>query len=158
MSIPETTFTAEPGSHVATTVAVVDAPKAAVYRAYTEADLLVRWWGPRELTSKVERFEAVTGGSWRVVHVDPAGGEYGFGGVYHEVSADRIVNTFEFDGAPGHVSLESVTFEEVDGKTRVSSLSVFQSVEDRDAMAASGMAEFAPIGMAQLQEVAASLA
>ncbi|MGW2660357.1 SRPBCC family protein [Nocardia tengchongensis] len=157
MSNPETTFTAEPNSHVATTVALIDAPKAAVYRAYTEADLMVRWWGPRELTSKVERFEPVTGGSWHIVHVDPAGNEYGFRGVYHEVGPDRIVNTFEFDGTPGHVCLESVTFDEEDGKTRVTSLSVFQSIADRDGMAASGMAEFAPIGMAQLQEVAAGL-
>ncbi|MFI6870227.1 SRPBCC family protein [Nocardia sp. NPDC050406] len=157
MSNPETTYTAEPNSHAATTTAIIDAPKAAVYRAYTEADLLVRWWGPRELTSKVEQFEPVTGGAWRVVHVDPSGAEYGFRGVYHEVSPDRIVNTFEFDGTPGHVCLETVTFEDVDGKTRVTSQSVFQSVEDRDGMAQSGMEEFAPVGMAQLQEVASSL-
>ncbi|QLY31832.1 SRPBCC family protein [Nocardia huaxiensis] len=157
MSNPETTYTAEPNSHVATVSAVIDAPKAAVYRAHTEIDLYLRWWGPRELTSKVEKFEPFTGGSWRITHVDPEGNEYGFRGVYHEVSADRIVHTFEFDGTPGHVSLETITFEEVDGKTKVTTLSVFQSVADRDGMAQSGMEEFAPIGMAQLQEVAASL-
>lgn len=157
MSNPETTFTAEPGSHEATVVAVVDAPKPAVYRAYTEPDLFTKWWGPKELTSKVDTFEPVTGGKWRIVHVDPDGNEYGFHGVYHLVSPDKIINTFEFEGVPDHVCLETVTFEDVDGKTRIVSHSVFQSVADRDGMKDTGMEDFAPVGMAQLQEVASAL-
>jgi uncharacterized protein YndB with AHSA1/START domain len=156
-STPETTFIAEPGSPEATIVAVIDAPRDAVYRAYTEPDLYVQWWGPSELTSKVDAFDAATGGSWRIVHVDPAGNEYGFHGVYHLVSPDAIVSTFEFEGVPGHVCLQTATFEDVDGKTRVTSQSVFQSVADRDGMKDTGMEEFAPVGMAQLAKVAASL-
>ena len=157
MSDPETTFTAEPDSNEATVTAVIDAPREAVYRAYTEIDLFTEWWGPEELTSKVDRFEPTTGGSWRLVHVDPDGNEYGFHGVYHLVSPERIVNTFEYEGVPGHVCLETVCFEDVDGKTRVTSQSVFQSVADRDGMKDSGMEDFAPVGMAQLQKVAARL-
>jgi uncharacterized protein YndB with AHSA1/START domain len=154
----ETTFSAEPGSHAATITAVVDAPRDAVYRAYTEPGLFTQWWGPAELTSKVERFEPVDGGSWRIVHVGPDGSEYGFHGVYHLVSQDKIVNTFEFEGVAGHVCLETVTFEDLDGgRTRLVARSVFESVEDRDGMKDSGMEAFAPVGMAQLEKVAQSL-
>jgi uncharacterized protein YndB with AHSA1/START domain len=158
MSTPETTFTAEPNSNEATVTAVIDAPADKVYRAYTEVDAFLRWWGPRELTSKVDTFEAETGGRWRIVHVDPEGGEYGFHGVYHLVRQDKIINTFEFEGVPDHVCLETVTFEDLgDGTTRVVTHSVFQSVADRDGMKDTGMEQFAPIGMAQLQEVAQDL-
>src|SRR5262245_21500047 len=154
----ETTFSAEPGSPSATIIAVVDAPKDAVYRAYTEAGLFTQWWGPQELTSKVDRFDPVDGGSWRIVHVDPDGNEYGFHGVYHLVGPDKIVNTFEFEGFPGRVCLETVTFEDLgDGRTRLVAQSGFESVEDRYGMKDSGMEEFAPVGMAQLEKVAQGL-
>jgi uncharacterized protein YndB with AHSA1/START domain len=100
----------------------------------------------------------VTGGAWRVVHVDPDGNEYAFRGVYHEVvPSERVVLTFEFEGMPGHVCLERHTFESVDGGTKVTQHSVFQSVEDRDGMAESGMEQHAPVAMAQLQDVASGL-
>lgn len=159
MTTPETSFVAEPGSHDVTSSAVIDAPLDAVYRAYVDPELFVRWWGPAELTSKIERWEPETGGSWRVVHVDPDGNEYGFRGVYHDVvPAERIVMTFEFEGMPGHVALETHTFEAVEGGTRVTQHAVYQSVADRDGMNESGAAEFAPVGMAQLQDVARSVA
>ena len=158
MSAPETTFIAEPGSHEVTTSAVIAAPLAAIYRAYVEQDLFVRWWGPKELTSKVDRWEPVTGGSWRVVHVDPDGNEYAFRGVFHEVvPGERLVLTFEFEGMPGHVCLETHSFETVDGGTKVTQHAVFQSVADRDGMKDSGMEQHAPVAMGQLQDVARSL-
>jgi uncharacterized protein YndB with AHSA1/START domain len=158
MPNPETTFVAEPGSHVCTTSAVVQASLDSVYRAYVERDLFVRWWGPAELTSKVDRWEPVTGGSWRVVHIDNDGNEYGFRGVFHEVVPhERLVLTFEFEGMPGHVCLETHTFEAVGGATKVVQHAVFQSVADRDGMRESGMEQHVPVAMAQLQEVAQSL-
>lgn len=158
MTPPETTFTAEPGSHAATTTAVLAADAASIFRCYTERDLFVQWWGPADLTTRVERWEPTTGGSWRVVHIDPDGNEYGFRGVFHDVGPDRVVQTFEFEGMPGHVCLETHTFEPVDGGTRVTQHSVFQSVEDRDGMAQSGMESHAPVAMAQLQEAAQGIA
>jgi uncharacterized protein YndB with AHSA1/START domain len=155
---PETQFIAEPGSHATTTIAVLDAPVDKVFRAYTEAEPLSRWWGPRELTTRIETLDARPGGSWRVIHTDPDGNEYAFRGVYHDVVPnERIVQTFEFEGMPGHVCLETATLEDVDGKTKVTAHSVYQSVEDRDGMNQSGAEEFAPVGMAQLEEVASSL-
>jgi uncharacterized protein YndB with AHSA1/START domain len=154
----QTTFVAEPGSNEATISAVIDAPRDKVFRAYTEPDLFTAWWGPEELTTKVDVFDAVAGGSWRVLHVDPSGGEYGFRGVFHSVSPDMIVQTFEFEGLPGHVCLQTAWFEDLgDGRTRVVNQSVFQSVADRDGMKDSGMEEHAPVGMAQLARVVATL-
>jgi uncharacterized protein YndB with AHSA1/START domain len=158
MATPDTTFVAEPGSHEVTTSAVIDASAAAVYRAYVDPDLFVQWWGPAELSSKVDRWEPVRGGSWRVVHIDNDGTEYAFRGVYHDVvPGERIVLTFEYEGMPGHVCLETHTFEAVDGRTRVTQHAVFQSVADRDGMKDSGMEQHAPVAMAQLQEVASRL-
>jgi uncharacterized protein YndB with AHSA1/START domain len=157
MTTPKTTFVAEPGSHEVTTTAVIAAPVEAVRRAHLEPDLFVRWWGPAELASKVDRWEPVTGGSWRVLHVDPDGNEYAFRGVYHEVSPERLILTFEFEAMPGHVCLETHTFEAVEGGTKVTQHAVFQSVADRDGMKDSGMEQHAPVAMAQLQEVARSL-
>ncbi|MDQ2943396.1 MAG: SRPBCC domain-containing protein, partial [Candidatus Dormibacteraeota bacterium] len=67
------------------------------------------------------------------------------------------VQTFEFEGVPGHVALDTMTLEEVDGKTRLVQQSVFQSVEDRDGMVQSGMEEGASESMDRLAELLAEL-
>jgi uncharacterized protein YndB with AHSA1/START domain len=136
----KTQITAEPGSPLITITCEFDAPRDLVFRAYTEPDLLTRWLGPRELTMAIEQWDVHDGGRWRYVHTNPAGSSFGFHGVFHGTpSAEGIVQTFEYEGAPGHVKLDSVTFEEVDGRTLVRTVSAFQSVEDRDGMVASGM-------------------
>jgi uncharacterized protein YndB with AHSA1/START domain len=100
--------------------------------------------------------EVRPGGIWRFVNVDADGTEYGFWGVHHDVVApERVVRTFEFEGAPGHVSLESVVLEEVDGKTRSVWVSVHQSIEARDAMVQAGMEEGARETLERLAEVVA---
>lgn len=157
MTTPETHIVEEPGSLEVLVTTVLDAPKQAVFRAFTEPDLVSNWWGPAEYDCKVESLDARTGGSWRIVHVDTDGNEYGFNGVFHLVSPDEIVQTFEFEGMPGHVSLETAIFEEVDGKTKVTMQDVYQSVEDRDGMMDAGGRSFIPIGMAQLAEVLRNL-
>ena len=113
-----------------------------MFRAYTDPDLIPQWWGPKRFTTEIDKMDARPGGVWRFVQHDAAGNKYAFHGVYHEVlSPGRIVDTFEFEGMPGHVSLETATFEETGGKTRVTTRSVFQTVEDRDGMLKSGMEE-----------------
>jgi len=97
------------------------------------------------------------GGVWRFVQRDSSGEEYAFNGVYREiVSPERLVYTFEFEGMPGHVMLETVTFEEYDGKTKFTDKSVFRTVEDRDGMLESGMEEGATETMDRLAELLAS--
>ena len=79
------------------------------------------------------------GGLWRFVELGSEGNEYIFNGMYHAiVPPKRLVYTFEFEGMPGHVTVETVTFEEEEeeqeGKTKLTSESFFQTIEDRDIM------------------------
>ena len=139
----KTTIIAEPGKQEIIITRVFDAPRELVFRAFTDPELYAQWLGPREYRMVLERFEPRDGGSWRYIHKDRNGNEYGFHGVFHEVTApERIVQTFEFEGLPekGHATLEVARFEELpDGRTRLTSQSVFQSVADRDGMVQSGM-------------------
>jgi uncharacterized protein YndB with AHSA1/START domain len=135
-----TEITAEPGKQEIIITRVFDAPREVVFKAMTDPLLIPRWWGPRILTTTVEKMDVRPGGMWRFVQRDPGGNEYAFHGVYHEVaSPQRMVYTFEFEGVPGHVALETGTFEDLGDKTRLTGKSVFQSVEDRDGMLQSGM-------------------
>lgn len=154
----ELKVTAEPGVPQIVTTREFDAPRELLYRAFTEPDLLAQWLGPRRYTMTIERFDPRDGGTWRFVHADDNGNAYGFHGVFHgDPSPDGIVQTFEFEGAPGHVQMDTVTFEEHDGGTTVRTNSVFQSVEARDAMYESGMAEGMSEGYEQLEELLAKL-
>jgi uncharacterized protein YndB with AHSA1/START domain len=154
-----TTITAEPGVPYVDITREFDAPRDLLFRAYTEPELLVQWLGPRRLTMVVERWEPRDGGRWRYIHRDDDGSEYGFHGVFHgDQSPDRMVQTFEFEGAPGHVSLESLVLEERDGRTVIHNHSVYQSVADRDAMVASGMESGMNEGFDRLDQLVARLA
>jgi len=135
----ETVFSIEPGRQEVVASRDFAAPPDLVFRTCTDPASLPLWWGPRDLTTTVEVMEPRTGGRWRFVQRDPQGNEFAFHGVYHEVTPGRIVDTFEFEGMPGHVLLETTTFEAVDGGTRMTVTSVFQSTADRDGMVASGM-------------------
>jgi uncharacterized protein YndB with AHSA1/START domain len=130
-----------------------DAPRDLVYRAYVEPELIKQWLGPRKYQMDLHAWDVRHGGSWRYTHRD-GDASYGFKGVFHgDPSPDSITQTFEFEGWPGHVSLEQVRFEEKDGKTIVHNHSVYQSVEDRDGMVASGMESGLNEGYDRLDEV-----
>lgn len=136
----KTQITAEPGMPLITITREFDAPRDLVFRAYTDPALLVQWLGPRDLTLTVDRYEVRDGGRWRYIHADADGNAYGFHGVFHgDPSPEVIVQTFEFEGAPGHVKLDTTTLERRGGKTLVRTVSAFPSVDDRDAMITSGM-------------------
>lgn len=156
----KTQITAEPGQPTVEITREFDAPKELLFRAHTEPALLTQWLGPRRLTMIVDQYDVRDGGIWRFIHRDTDGAEYGFHGVFHGApSPDGIIQTFEFEGAPGHVSLETLTFEELDGgRTRLRNHSVFQSVADRDAMIESGMESGVNEGYERLDELIARLA
>jgi uncharacterized protein YndB with AHSA1/START domain len=136
----KTQITAEAGIPQVIVTRAFDAPRDLVFRAYTDPELLVRWLGPRDLTLAVERYDVRDGGRWRYVHTDAQGNSYGFHGVFHgDPSPDAIVQTFEFEGAPGQVKLDTITLEDQGGKTLVRTVSAFTSVQQRDAMIAAGM-------------------
>jgi uncharacterized protein YndB with AHSA1/START domain len=135
-----TQVTAEAGTPYIDITREFDAPPDLLFRAHTDPELLVQWLGPRRLTMVIDRYDVKDGGTWRYVHRDQDGTEYGFHGVFHGTpSPDGMVQTFEFEGAPGHVSLDQITFEARNGRTVLRGHSVFQSVQARDAMVQSGM-------------------
>jgi uncharacterized protein YndB with AHSA1/START domain len=101
----------------------------------------------------IDRWEAADGGSYRYVHRESDGTEYGFRGVFHGTpSVDGIVQTFEFEGMPGHIALDAITFEEHAGRTILHGHSVYQSVADRDAMIENGMEHGVNDGFDRLDE------
>lgn len=154
-----TVITAEPGIPQVIVEREFDAPLDLVYRAWTEPELLKQWLGPRNLTMRIERYDLRDGGTWRYVHIDPDGNEYAFHGVFHgDPSPDGLVQTFEFEGAPGHVSLDTLTLEERDGKTLARTNSVFQTIAARDGMVQSGMERGINEGYERLDELIAKLA
>lgn len=152
-----TRIIAERGKQEVVTTRVYDAPRDLLFKAHTDRDLIPQWWGPARLTTTIDKLDAKPGGLWRFVQRDTAGATYAFHGVYHEISPDRIVCTFEFEGMAGHVSLDSVTFEEVGGKTKLTEKTVFQSVEDRDGMMREGMEEGVYESMDRLGELLTKL-
>jgi uncharacterized protein YndB with AHSA1/START domain len=102
--------------------------------------------------------EVKVGGVWRFVQRDADGNEYAFNGAYREIlPPDRLSYTFEFEGMPGHIVLETVTFEERDSKTKVTVTSLFQSKEDLDGMIQSGMEEGANDSQERLAELLETL-
>jgi uncharacterized protein YndB with AHSA1/START domain len=117
-----------------------DAPRDLVFEAHTSCEHLKNWWGPRKYEIASCEVDFRPGGKWRVVHRGPEGGEDEFYGEYRDiVPPEKIVWTFEWGGMPGHVSVETMTLEERDGKTTLSATSVYDTVEDRDGMLNSGM-------------------
>jgi uncharacterized protein YndB with AHSA1/START domain len=135
-----------------------DAPRELVYRAYAEPELLKQWLGPRKYEMVIERWEPRDGSSWRYVHRDAEGHEYGFHGVFHgPQSIEGMVQTFEFEGAPGHVSLDALVFVEHGGRTTIRIHSVHQSVEARDAMVDAGMGGGVNEGFNRLDELISRL-
>lgn len=152
--MPGVKIVAEPGKQEIVFTGVFDAPRELVFKAFTDPKLLPKWLGPKRMTMTVVETDLRRGGQWRFVHRAPDGTEYAFRGVYHEaVPPERVVRTFEFDGAPGHVSLEAVTFTENDGKTTLVGKSVFQAVVDRDANLAAGMEKGLTESMDRLAEL-----
>ena len=110
-----------------------------LFRAHTDPEIFVRWVGPDSISSRIDHWDARSGGSFRYVatHGDD---EHGFRGCFHEVRPDRIVQTFTWEGMPDDVALETLTFEDLgDGHTRLHALSLCDSFEGRDAWLRSGM-------------------
>ena len=153
-TVPKTEYTIEPGKQDITSTTILDAPRELVFKAYTDPKLFAQWWGPRRYKIEIEKFESRPGGEWKVTHVADDGGRHGFRGVNHDlVAPERICSTFEYLGVPGHVALQTATFEPLGNKTRLVAHQVFESVMDRDGMVASGMQEGADESIERLAEL-----
>jgi uncharacterized protein YndB with AHSA1/START domain len=157
-TVHETEIVADPKVPMIHITREFDASPTKVFRAHTDPELLVKWLGPRGLDMKVDHFDCRIGGSWRYVHVSAEGEEYGFHGCFHDVrDGELIVQTFTFEGEPDGVALEKMVFHDLgNGRTRLTSTSLCDSFEDRDAMLSSGMDVGVREGYEQLDEVLAA--
>jgi uncharacterized protein YndB with AHSA1/START domain len=118
---------------------IFNAPRERVWRAMTDPEQVAQWWG-RGNKLVIERLEVERGGHWRFVEHSPEG-VHGFEGRFREVTPpQRVVQTFEWDGMPGYVVINTMTLEDLgDGRTKVVTVSLFHTTEERDGMLSSGM-------------------
>ncbi len=134
-----------------------DFPVEAVFQAHKDPELIAQWLGPRGMESRVEEYDFRAGGRYRYVHTDPEGNAYAFNGVFHTVREnDFAVQTFEFEGFPDVVSIESLTFQDLgNGRCKLIGHAVYPTQEARDGMAQSGMEAGLTEGYERLDELLA---
>ncbi|MGV3490821.1 MAG: SRPBCC domain-containing protein [Devosia sp.] len=135
------------------------APRALVFKVMTEREHVVRWWGTDGQNNRITEFDVRPGGKWRIESHEPDGQVFIFVGEYREVDAPKkFVWTFGMENMFfGKVLVETHTFEEIDGVTHYKSVSVFDNIEDRDGMVASGMEVGMRHGMLVMDQILAEL-
>ncbi|HEX7278196.1 MAG TPA: SRPBCC family protein [Solirubrobacterales bacterium] len=142
-----------------------DAPKHLVYEAWTTPELVARWWTARRGQARSMEIDLRVGGKWRYVMDADNGQEVAFHGEYKEIVPDqRIVSTEVYEGAPlppeeleASATLNTVTFDEEDGRTKMTMLIQCPSNEVREAIVASGMEAGLQDALELLEEVAQEL-
>jgi uncharacterized protein YndB with AHSA1/START domain len=135
-----------------------DAPRHLVWKAWTEPELIGRWWSGNRGETTVAEIDLRVGGTWRCVMVTDDGFEAAFHGEYREiVPNERIVATEVYEGMPEAEALNTVTFAEADGRTTLTMLVEHASKEARDAHIASGMEAGMREAMDMLEGVANAL-
>jgi len=140
LNMPNTLTVSTPSDLEIVLTREFDAPRPLVFEALSKAEHLRHWWGPSGSTVVQCDVDFRPGGAWRMVERDSEGQEWGFRGEVREVAPpERIVQTFEFEGMPGHISVETMNLEDLGGRTRITVTSRFASVEDRNGMLQSGM-------------------
>ncbi|MFV0459772.1 MAG: SRPBCC family protein [Actinomycetales bacterium] len=138
-SSPRARIEADPQVPIIRITRDFNASAAQLLAAHTVPELFAAWVGPRDVSTEIDYWDARTGGSWRFLNIRGEE-QYGFHGCFHEVSQNRIVQTFTFEGAPDGVSLETLTFTDLGGGvTRLQAQSLVDSFEGRDMWLASGM-------------------
>lgn len=146
---------------VTTMERVFNAPLAMLWKAHVDPELIPQWWGPRETKTVVEKMDVRDGGEWRYVQKGPdengQDAEYAFYGMYKEVKEhESITWTFNFEPiGPGHEITETVYFKDLgDGKTKIRTVSHYNTIEDLEGMVQSGMEDGAVQTWDRLEELA----
>jgi uncharacterized protein YndB with AHSA1/START domain len=157
--MPDTNFAYPAGEPISIITHTFDAPRAVVWKATTDPKHVVNWWGPRGVTTKIVKLDLRPGGTWRFEHHMPDGSVYIFKGTYLEIVApERLVQTFGMEGMyEDQLIVETATYEEQGGKTKLTVVSRFDSIEARDGMRASGMEGGARESYERLDEVLKTL-
>jgi uncharacterized protein YndB with AHSA1/START domain len=139
-----------------------DAPAALLFKATTTPELVQRWWGFDTSEWLVCDIDLRVGGSWRYVTREQGGLEIAFHGEYREIDAPhRLVSTELFEGIPGateaDAAVNTVTFEEHDGVTTMTTTVVHARPEHRDAHIGSGMEGGMQVSMNRLEDLVLDL-
>ena len=152
-TITQATIEADPTVPVIRITRDFAATPEQLLRAHTDPELFARWVGPDSVGTRIDHWDARTGGSWRFANTR-GDEEYWFRGTFHEVRPDRIVQTFTYEGDPDGVSLETLRFEDLgNGYTRLHAQSLVDSFEGRDAWLRSGMETGVNEGYAKLDRL-----
>lgn len=153
----ETTIEAHPDLPTVTITREFDAPVEKVWRAHVEPDLVAQWMGPRSIDMDIATWDVRTGGCYRYTALRDGEEVAHFYGSFHRVDEQqKIVQTFGLEEQPDAAALETMTFTDLgDGRTRLTGVSIVGSIEDRDAMLASGMEVGVNEGFEKLDELLA---
>ncbi len=132
------------------------APAAKVFAAYTDPELVSKWWAPKGGSLRVDVMDVRPGGKWRFVQRTPNGQELVFTGEYVEVRpVTRLVYTYMIEGQPGSRLTATVDLQEASGATRLTLTNLCASKEARDAMVGYGAAAGAKVAWDGLAELLA---
>lgn len=155
----KTDIIAQKGKQEVVITRIFDSSRELVFNTYLDPDTVPDWWGPRFVTTVVDKMEVRKGGIWRFIQQTPDGNICAHNGVYHDIhSPERIVNTYEFEGYPGIVALVTTIFEELPGgKTKFLESTLYPSEEVREAVIQSGMYEGVNELLDRLEETLAKL-
>lgn len=132
---------APPGESYIVLTRTFNAPLALVWRAVSEPEHIVRWWGPHGYKNRVLELDFRVNGIWKIETTTQEGHVVVFHGEYREIEPpSKVVQTFGVEGMyDGAYSVDTLTLEEIDGKTQYKVVSVLPDVAARDGMMASGM-------------------
>jgi uncharacterized protein YndB with AHSA1/START domain len=151
----DSTFTIDKDKLEVRTERIFAASPERLFEAYSDPEQIPNWWGPRAMKTVVDKLDFKVGGVWRFVSTAPDGKEHAFNGVYKEIDKpNKISDTFEYEPVPGHILLETATFEvQPDGRTKLTATAKFDNVGDLEGMVAMDMESGQTESMDRLAEL-----
>ena len=150
----KTNFTIEREKLEITMTRVFDAPRELLYEVFTDPKHKVIWWRCNTVTNVFVEMDVRPGGTWRIVQKNEDGKEYAFHGEYLEVvPPEKIVNTYEYEDIPAHIITETTLFEKQAGKTKLTLISSFQTIDDLEGMVNAGMESGSTESMEHIEEL-----
>ena len=129
----------EPEDRTLVITRVFNAPRALVFKAWTDPAAVVKWMGPRSHPAVHAEQDLRPGGAWRIcLRPNDGGRDLWQGGIFHEiVPPERLIFSFAWDqedGSKGLETLISIALAEHDGKTTMTfRQSVFDTMSRRDS-------------------------
>jgi uncharacterized protein YndB with AHSA1/START domain len=121
-----------------------DAARETVWKAFTDPEIVPRWWGPHGTETEIVEMDVRPGGRWRYVSRAPGREDVEFFGEYLEITPPELLRwtfMFDVDGLGPQGGPETFTFEDLGGRTRVVSRGHFDSTEALEGALATGMAK-----------------